>query len=52
MHALAIAAAIPAAWTTIPDAPQHVPAWLMAASSAVVGVSGIVGRLVKQDAQQ
>ncbi len=49
VHALAVAAAIPVAWASVPAAWQHdCPAWFMAALSAVVAISGIIGRVIKQ----
>lgn len=49
-HAQAIAAAIPVAYATLPAEWLEIfPEWLLIALPLIVFVSGVVGRVVKQD---
>lgn len=50
VQAMAIALAVQAAWTGLPDALRaSLPSWIDSAVTALVLVAGLIGRLIKQD---
>lgn len=49
VHALLIAGVLPSVWATLPpDLKAYIPPSIMALITAVIAVSGIVGRLTDQ----
>lgn len=50
VRAMAIAAAIPVAYVSLPaEWTAYLPAWLMAVLTVIILISGVVGRVVRQE---